>query len=32
MEPKRFKVGFKVRDKARLETWIKESEEATQGL
>jgi phenylacetate 2-hydroxylase len=32
MEPKRFKVGFRVRNKERLETWIKESEEATQGL
>ena len=30
LEPKRFKVGFRVRDKAQLDQWIAESEEATQ--
>jgi phenylacetate 2-hydroxylase len=32
MEPKRFKVGFKVRNKERLETWIRESWEAPRVL
>ncbi|KAH7054639.1 cytochrome P450 phenylacetate 2-hydroxylase [Macrophomina phaseolina] len=32
MEPKRFKVGFKVRDRAALERWIAESEERTKDL
>ncbi|GME23070.1 Cytochrome P450 [Neofusicoccum parvum] len=32
MEPKRFKVGFKVRDRAKLERWIAESAEATKDL
>ncbi|KAF4306251.1 Cytochrome P450 [Botryosphaeria dothidea] len=32
MEPKRFKVGFKVRDRAALEKWIGESEERTKDL
>jgi phenylacetate 2-hydroxylase len=31
-EPKPFKVGFKVRDKAALEKWIRESEERTKGI
>ncbi|KKY16289.1 putative phenylacetate 2-hydroxylase [Diplodia seriata] len=32
MEPKRFKVGFRVRDKELLERWIRESEESTKDL
>jgi phenylacetate 2-hydroxylase len=32
MEPKPFKCGFRVRDKAALERWIKESDEATMDL
>lgn len=32
MEPKRFKVGFKVRDRAALEKWIGESEDRTKDL
>ncbi|KAF2866792.1 phenylacetate hydroxylase [Massariosphaeria phaeospora] len=32
LEPKYFKVGFKPRDRALLETWIRESEERTRGL
>lgn len=32
LEPKPFKVGFKVRDRAALERWIAESEEATRDL
>lgn len=29
-EPKKFKVGLKVRDKAKLEAWMTRSEERTQ--
>jgi phenylacetate 2-hydroxylase len=32
MEPKPFKVGFKVRDQVKLEKWLAESEEATRSL
>ncbi|KAF4540578.1 Phenylacetate 2-hydroxylase protein [Lasiodiplodia theobromae] len=32
MEPKRFKVGFRVRDRAVLEKWIAESAENTKDL
>ena len=32
MEPKYFKVGFKPRDRAKLESWIAASEEATKDL
>ncbi|RDI85570.1 hypothetical protein Vi05172_g4486 [Venturia inaequalis] len=32
MEPKAYKAGFRVRDKAALEKWIRESEEKTRGL
>jgi phenylacetate 2-hydroxylase len=32
MEPREFKVRFKVRDRPLLERWIKESEERTRGL
>ncbi|KAI9738594.1 MAG: hypothetical protein M1834_008098 [Cirrosporium novae-zelandiae] len=32
IEPKKFKVGFKVRDRAKLEEWIWESEERTKDL
>lgn len=32
MEPKPFKVGFKIRDREQLEEWIKESETATAHL
>jgi phenylacetate 2-hydroxylase len=32
MEPKYFKVGFKPRDRARLDKWLKESEERTAEL
>jgi phenylacetate 2-hydroxylase len=32
MEPKRFKVGIKVRDRELLEGWMAESERATRGL
>ncbi|KAF2019014.1 cytochrome P450 phenylacetate hydroxylase-like protein [Aaosphaeria arxii CBS 175.79] len=32
MEPKYFKVGFKPRDRAKLEKWIRESEERTKDL
>jgi phenylacetate 2-hydroxylase len=32
MEPKYFKVGFKPRDRARLDEWLKESEERTAEL
>jgi len=32
MEPRKFKVGFKVRDRASLEQQLKESEEATKNV
>ena len=32
MEPKAFKVGFKVRDREKLEEWIKQSDTATAHL
>lgn len=32
MEPKKFKVGFRVRDRAKLEQWLRESDEATKNL
>jgi phenylacetate 2-hydroxylase len=32
MEPKAFKVGFKMRDKKQLDQWIKESDVATAHL
>jgi phenylacetate 2-hydroxylase len=32
MEPKKFKCGFKVRDRAALEKWIGESDERTKDL
>lgn len=32
MEPRAFKVRFRVRDRGRLERWIQESEENTRGL
>lgn len=31
-EPKKFKVGIKIRDKARLEKWMMESDERTKDL
>ena len=31
-EPKKFKVGFKVREKGKLEKWIRASEERTADL
>jgi phenylacetate 2-hydroxylase len=32
MEPKYFKVGFKPRDRKKLDQWLKESEERTKEL
>ena len=32
MEPKPFKIGFKVRDRQKLEQWLRESEDATRGI
>ena len=32
LDPKPFKVGFKVRDKQKLDQWLWESEEATSGV
>jgi len=32
MEPKAFKVGFRIRDKDVLDKWIKESDAATAHL
>lgn len=32
MEPKKFKVGFRVRDRDQLEQWLRESEEATRNV
>ena len=32
LDPKPFKVGFKVRDSAKLEKWIEGSEERTKDL
>lgn len=32
LEPKKFKVGFRVRDKEALERWMEESEERTKDL
>jgi len=32
MEPKRFKCGFRVRERADLEKWIADSDEATKDL
>jgi phenylacetate 2-hydroxylase len=32
MDPKKFKVGFRVRDKGKLERWIKGSDERTADL
>jgi phenylacetate 2-hydroxylase len=32
IEPKAFKIGFRVRDSARLEKWFAQSEEATKHI
>lgn len=32
LDPKQFKVGFRVRDQAKLDAWIKGSEERTADL
>jgi len=32
LDPKKFKVGFRVRDRAKLDAWIRASEERTKDL